>query len=146
MIVDKAKKTNSKAEKERLKALISYDILDTSPEEEFDSIVELAALSCNASIAVLSFIDSDREWFKAKYGITLSEIPLAQPFCQLNTTGIFEISGTTKAPLLKKHPLVKGGLKLAHYASIPISTPQGHCLGRLCVFDKKPKKLTKSQR
>ena len=71
-------KTN---EARRLKVLWQYDVLDTVPEEVFDDLTELAARICEAPIALISLIDEDRQWFKAKVGVTLNETSRDISFC-----------------------------------------------------------------
>src|SRR5260370_7807628 len=68
-------------EAERLRTLRSYKILDTKPEERFDELTQLAALICDAPISLISLIDTDRQWFKSRFGLDMQETPRAQAFC-----------------------------------------------------------------
>src|SRR4030095_16265204 len=70
-----------KNEKQRLKVLWQYDVLDTVPEEIFDELNDLAAHICEAPIALISLIDEDRQWFKSKIGVTISETSRDISFC-----------------------------------------------------------------
>ena len=56
-------------ESQRLAALHALDILDTAPDIAYDEIAELAARICGCPVGYISFIDDDRRWLKAKYGL-----------------------------------------------------------------------------
>src|SRR5437762_12742933 len=66
---------------DRLRALRSYRILDTKPEERFDDLTQLAALICGVPISLISLTDTDRQWFKSRFGLDVQETPRAQAFC-----------------------------------------------------------------
>ena len=68
-------------EARRLAALHSYGVLDTACEDTFDSIVRLAARLTGRPIALVSLIDADRQWFKARHGLEASETPRDMAFC-----------------------------------------------------------------
>jgi GAF domain-containing protein len=70
-----------KNEKKRLRVLWQYDILDSVPEEVFDDLTELAARICEAPIAMITLVDEDRQWFKAKLGVTVNETSRDISFC-----------------------------------------------------------------
>lgn len=86
-------------EKERLGTLKSYKILDTLPEEEYDALVKIASSICNVPVAVISFVDNERQWFKSKIGVEDSETPRDIAFCAhtiLNPNEIFEVEDSKK--------------------------------------------------
>src|SRR5690348_5662098 len=66
----------------RLEALEQYQILDTAPEEAFDDLVSLAAQICDTPIALINFIDANRQWFKAKVGLDIQQMPVNIGFCR----------------------------------------------------------------
>ena len=68
-------------ELDRLRALRSYKILDTKPEERFDELTQLAAIICGTPISLISLLDGDRQWFKSRFGLDLQETSRAQAFC-----------------------------------------------------------------
>jgi GAF domain-containing protein len=138
-----AKNTEAK----RLKILWQYDVLDTVPEEVFDDLTELAARICEAPIALISLIDEDRQWFKSKIGITVSETSRDISFCAhaIKQTGLFIIPDATKDLRFANNPLVISDPKIRFYAGAPLITPDGYALGTLCVIDKVPRDLRPEQ-
>ena len=135
-------------EKERLEALLSYNVLDSFSEEEFDKISTLAAYICQVPIALISFIDDKRLWFKSGIGIDISETPRETSFCQYSILGneLFEVPNTLENDIFKNNLLVTGAPNFRFYAGVPLRTPDGFNIGTLCVFDKTPKKLNDEQK
>jgi len=138
----------SKNESHRLSVLWQYEVLDTVPEEVFDEMADLAALICEAPIALISLVDEDRQWFKARVGTTLKETSRDISFCAhaILGTEIFIVPDATKDERFKHNPLVTTKPKIRFYAGAPLITPDGHALGSLCVMDKVPRKLREPQK
>jgi two-component system, NtrC family, sensor kinase len=136
-----------KNEVRRLKVLWQYDVLDTVPEEVFDNLTDLAAHICEAPVALISLVDENRQWFKAKVGTSLKETSRDISFCAhaILNDDLLVISDATKDPRFRDNPLVTGPQKIRFYAGAPLVTPDGHALGTLCVLDKKPRKLRSEQ-
>ena len=136
-----------KNEAKRLNILWQYDVLDTVPEKVFDDLTDLAATICEAPIALISLVDEDRQWFKAKTGVTISETSRDISFCAHAILGddLFIIPDATKDNRFKNNPLVIAKPKIRFYAGAPLITPDGHALGSLCVMDKVPRKLRPDQ-
>ncbi len=134
-------------EKERLKALESYSILDTEAEREFDRLTELASLICNVPISLISLIDKDRQWFKSKTGLDVPETHRDISFCQyaIKEENVFEITDATKDGRFKNNPLVTGEPNIRFYAGYPLIDPNGFALGTLCVIDREPRILSAEQ-
>lgn len=135
-------------EQERLKALKSYEILDTVSEDEYDSIVKLASHICNTPIALISLVDEDRQWFKAKVGLDASETHRDLAFCAhaiLNPSEPLIVEDATQDSRFKDNPLVLESPSIRFYAGYPLNDEQNNSLGTLCVIDKKPHKITATQ-
>jgi PAS domain S-box-containing protein len=137
-----------KNEKERLKALKAYGIVDSVKEKEFDRITKLASLICNVPISLVSLIDEHRQWFKSETGLGIRETSRDFSFCQyaIMDTPIFEIEDATIDERFKKNPLVIGDQNFRFCAGYPLVDPDGYALGTLCVIDRKPNKLTIKQK
>ena len=137
-----------KNEVRRLKVLWQYDVLDTVPEAVFDELTSLAALICDAPIALITLIDENRQWFKSKVGVNLSETSRDISFCAhaIVKQDLMIVPDATKDKRFKNNPLVVSAPKIRFYAGMPLITPDGHALGTLCVVDLKPRKLTSAQK
>lgn len=136
-----------KNERKRLKVLWQYDVLDTVPEEVFDDLTDLAAHICEAPVAMISLVDEDRQWFKARVGTSAKETSRDISFCAhaILNDGLLVIADAAKDQRFRDNPLVTGPQKIRFYAGAPLVTPDGHALGTLCVLDKKPRKLRSEQ-
>jgi PAS domain S-box-containing protein len=135
-------------ENRRLQALNSYDVLDTLPEKEYDAITRLASYICQAPIALITLIDNDKQWFKSKIGLDISETPRNEAFCNYTIQGdqIFEVPDALLNEELKSNPFVDTTDGVRFYAGAPLIDPDGYRLGSLCVIDLIPRKLTNEQR
>ena len=128
----------------RLQALVSCDILDSSPEPGFDAMVNAASYICETPISLISLVDQERQWFKASVGVSISETPRSVSFCShaIREPGeIFVVEDTHRDSRFVQHPLVVHAPFIRFYAGVPLVTSNGHALGTLCVIDTQPRTL-----
>ena len=129
--------TASRSEEARLDALDRFDILDSEPEEAFDRIAQLAARIFAAPVALVSFIDRNRQWFKSRIGLDLIETPREIAFCDhtIRSDAVLLVPDANGDPRFADNPLVRLG-NIGFYAGAPLITRDGHRIGTLCVADR----------
>jgi signal transduction histidine kinase len=134
-------------ERERLSELLGYAVLDTPAESEFDDLARLAAYICTTPISLISFVDSERVWFKSKVGFTDSEIPRLDWFCSstIQGIGLLIIPDTAADERFSSHPMVMSNPKIGFYAGAALVSPRGHRIGTLCVLDTEARQLIAEQ-
>ena len=132
----------------RLAELHRTGLLDSPPEEAYDRVTALASRLLDVPVALISLVDTDRQFFKSAFGLaepwrTTRETPLSHSFCQYTLA--------SDAPLAiddaRVHPLVRENLAIRDldvigYAGVPLTTAAGHTLGALCVIDHRPRTWT----
>jgi len=134
-------------ERERLGALIECSVLDTEPERVFDDLTSLAARLCEAPIALVSLLDSERQWFKSAHGIGAKETHRDSAFCAhaiLGTEPLIVTNALTD-PRTCDNALVLEAPYIRFYAGVPLQTADGFALGTLCVIDTKPRQISDQQ-
>lgn len=126
-------------EAKRLGELHGYGVLDSPNEAEFDAIVREAARMIGTPIALISLIDENRQWFKAKVGLEPAETPRSISFCThaIQGTEVFEVSDAREDGRFAGNPLVTGDPNIRFYAGAPLRTSTGRRIGTLCVIDSK---------
>jgi PAS domain S-box-containing protein len=136
-----------KDEGARLRALDSYGILDTAPEQGFDDVAALASEICGTPIAVVNFIGDGRQFFKAEVGLGVRETPLETSFCRqaILQSDFLYVPDATKDPRFEGNPLVTDEPGLRFYAGALLKTDDGQPIGTVCVLDTRPRRLTERQ-
>jgi adenylate cyclase len=132
-------------ESQRVAALRTLDILDTAPELPYDEIAALAAQICACPVGYISFIDDDRRWLKARYGLPFNviEAPRENTACSTTICGtdVFVVPDMTQDRRFDRSPMVVGEPHCRFYCGMPLITDEGYALGALCVMDLKPRQL-----
>lgn len=131
----------------RLEALKQYRILDTPPEQTYDDFTLLASYICKVPIALISLIDTERQWFKSKVGLEVNETGRDVSFCNtISTPEMLIVNDALLDNRFVNNPLVTADPRIRFYAGAPLITPEGHILGSLCVIDRKPRVLSETQK
>ena len=133
----------------RVAALRALGILDTPPEPNYDDLTRLAAQICQVPIALISLVDADRQWFKARVGLDPAETPRELSFCAHAIaepqTDVFVVPDASADPRFAANALVTGAPHIRFYAGTPLVTHDGWALGTLCIIDRVPRQLTPDQ-
>lgn len=135
-------------EMSRLEALYNTELLDSPCEQEFDDIVRLASELCSMPISLISLVDANRQWFKARVGLEATETHRDISFCShaILQDNIFEIPDARQDNRFFDNPLVTHDPSIRYYAGVPLVTSTGDRLGTLCVIDRIPRHLNERQR
>ena len=134
-------------EPQRLEALRAYEILDSSPEQAYDDLTLLASQICDTPMASVSFIDEDRQWFKSRVGVEVTETPRDLAFCAHAIAGpnTMVVPDARADERFAQHPMVKGDPKIRFYAGAPLRGQGGHAIGAICVVDRIPHHMNARQ-
>ena len=135
-------------ERDRLKTLRRYEILDTPPEMTYDDLTLLAAEICGTPIAAVSLLDADRQWFKSSLGLDVTQTPRDGAFCAhalLNVSEPLVVEDATKDARFVDSTLVTGSPGVRFYAGTPLVMSDGNAIGTLCVIDRVPRVMTPKQ-
>lgn len=128
----------------RQRALYALSLLDTAPEEEFDRVARLAKRLLLTPSSLVSFMDHDRQWYKARVGVDTTEAARSETFCThvISAGQALVVADARDDPRFAANPhvLADGGVRF--YAGVPIHSPDGQSIGTVCVFDSAPRQLT----
>lgn len=134
----------------RLRALYQYDILDTSPEKEFDDLTELAASICDSPVSMINIIDQSRQWSKSMFGNgeESREMPREESVCTYTIQGdeVFEIEDLSEVNRFSGQPYVLNDPGFKYYLGAPIVDSEGFAVGALCVLDYERRELNEKQK
>jgi ribonuclease BN (tRNA processing enzyme)/DNA-binding response OmpR family regulator len=134
-------------ETQRLASLHALGILDTEPEERFDRYTEAISTELDVPVALVSLVDSDRQWFKSRHGLDVAETPRDMSLCAHAILGpdVLHIPDTLADPRFAENPMVVGQPRVRFYAGVPLTLADGSRVGTLCVADFRPRRLDDDQ-
>ncbi|MBP7334736.1 sensor domain-containing diguanylate cyclase [Niveispirillum sp.] len=132
----------------RLRTLDQYQVLDSQPEPQFNRIVALARRALGVPIALISLIDEERQWFKARDGLAVQQTPRSQAFCDhaIRRREVMVVEDARLDPRFSDNPLVTGDPGIRFYAGAPLITVDGQALGTVCVIDRVPRSFDDEDR
>jgi PAS domain S-box-containing protein len=137
----------SQDETARSAALQRYQVLHTPPEQAYDDITLLASQICHTPMALIGFVDAEREWFKSRVGANVSEVARQDSFCAhaILGTELFVVRDALQDPRFAASPLVTGEPHIRFYVGVPLVTVDNYVLGALCVADHVSRDLNQNQ-
>ncbi|WP_404408927.1 diguanylate cyclase [Pseudidiomarina marina] len=135
-------------EVERLHLLHELDILDTEPEPVFDKITQFAKQLFDADAALITLVDSERQWFKSKIGFQENETPREVSFCShaVEKASTMVVEDATKDERFFDNPYVVAENGLRFYAGVPLEIAPDIFVGTLCITDSRPRNFSTQQR
>ena len=139
----------SAQERQRQHVLDRYHVVDSLPATVYDDLVQVAAALCGTPIAVVSLIDRDRQWFKARLGLEGHETTRDTAVCDhaiRQPDELLEIQDLSEDARFSQFPIVTGDVKARFYAGMPLVTGDGEALGTVCVVDTQPRRLSGQQK
>jgi GAF domain-containing protein len=127
-------------EDHRIQVLQDLNILDTQPSPDFDDLTTLAAHFFATKFALVSLVDSNRTWYKAKYGLNVCESPRTNAFCAhaILGAGVFVVMDARRDARFADNATVAGSPHLRFYACAPIVIDDA-AIGTLCLLDDEPR-------
>ena len=130
-------------EQQRLSLLAELGVLDTDAEPSYDALTRAAASITQCPIALISLVDGERQWFKARIGFDEEQTPREGSFCSyaIRSPELMVVGDARTDVRFFKHPLVQGSSGMRFYAGQPL-TVDGIRIGTLCVIDTKPRELS----
>ena len=152
---DSYRPQDAKTEAKRLAVLKEYLILETGVELPFDKVAEKVATRFGVSWAMISLVDMGRLWFKSLHqkDLGVSETPREYAFCahaiqQEDDSAVFEVCHARSDDRFSQYSLVQNPPGVQYYAGVPLTVPEGVCVGTLCLMDRhpRPQGLTSAER
>jgi PAS domain S-box-containing protein len=132
----------------RVASLRALDVLDSEPEPVFDAIAKLASSICGTPISLISLVDAQRQWFKARTGLEgVTETERAVAFCShtIEQDEMLLVHDALHDQRFATNPLVTGAPGIRFYAGVPLALRDGSRCGTLCVIDHQPRSLSPHQ-
>ncbi len=135
-------------EAQRIESLRNLRVLYTEAEARFDRITRAAAAYFKAPIALVSLVDTNRQWFKSCVGVNVTETPRSISFCghAILQDEVFVIPDAAADPRFADNPLVTGETNVRFYAGVPLRGPGGYKVGTLCIMDHVARDFSEQER
>lgn len=136
--------SGSTPEDQRLQALARYEILDALPGEPFDRLTSLVADALDVPVVMINFVGEFRQWGKSCVGLHSSDMSRDESFCTwtIQHERGMVVQDARLDPRFAAHPMVTGEPHFVMYAGTPLTTPDGHRIGTLCVTDRVSRPFT----
>lgn len=137
-------------EDRRLSALHALGLLDSEPEKAFDALVTLTATRFDCPVSMLTLIDRNRQWVKARFGTEMEETSRDIAFCDhtIRSDTPLVVNDAMLDPRFANNPLVTDDPQIRFYAGAPIHIANAsgrHAIGAICLIDDKPRQMTAEQ-
>lgn len=134
-------------EQSRLQALHTLEVLDGPGDPALDDLVVIASALCDTPIALVSLVDSQRQWFAARYGLDVEQTPRCMAFCDhtLRAPEYMLVGDATADDRFATNPLVLGAPGIRAYAGVALVGSTGERYGSLCVIDTRPREFEPRQ-
>jgi len=131
----------------RFAAVERTRLVDSAAEADFDDLARLAAEVLGASIALITLLTPDRQWFKSHIGLNMTETPRSWAFCNYTVLqdGVFQVEDLSKDERFAANPAVRDDPRFRFYAGAPLRDADGYALGSLCLIDMAPRRLTDAE-
>jgi len=135
-------------EARRLATLYALELLDRPPEEQFDRITRMAQRLFDVPVAIVSFIDADRDWFKSQYGLAASEFSRELSFAShtILDPGVLVVNDASRDLRFYKNPFVQGPTGIRFYAGCPVNAWNGVPIGAVSIMSNEPRSFTEDER
>ncbi|WP_431046454.1 GAF domain-containing protein [Roseateles sp. L2-2] len=124
----------------RLATLERFGLLSESHDPFLDALTVTVARAFHAPISAVSFIDRERQFFKAITGLDVRETARSCSFCAhvLWWPEPMVVLDARADERFVDNPLVVDAPHIRFYAGAPVYL-RGVCLGSLCVIDHRPR-------
>ncbi len=131
----------------RLETLSDYGVLDADDDLGLHDLARLASHVCETPVSLITFIDRERQWFKAAVGTEVSGTSREDSFCThvITAGGTLVVGDTLEDARFAESPFVHGERGIRFFAGAPLKAPNGQILGSVCVVDQRPRELTSEQ-
>jgi len=136
------------SECQRINELLSFQILDTPNEREFDNLVNIVARAFDTPVVAITFVDEKRQWIKASVGLNVCEMDRKYAVCNytIRQYAVTEIPDMSKDSRFSAFPFVAGEPFLRFYAGFPLRTEGGYLIGALCLLDTRTRSLSEEEK